>query len=74
MQAQSRWDIETVYDYDLVDNRYTLVLARSLSSGTEDLDMSALAEVKTKVGVLDNNPLSQDGSRKLFTEYFLLDF
>lgn len=74
MRAQSRWDIEAVYDYDDIAHRYTLVLARDLSSGADDLDMSSLAEVRTKIGILDDELLTNNSTSKIFTEDFLLDF
>ncbi len=74
MRTQSRWDIETVYSHDSTAGRYTLVLARDLSGGADDLDMSSLAEIKTVIGILDNFGITQQGSRKVFTSEFLLDF
>lgn len=74
MKSQSRWDIEAVYAHDSAAGRYTLVLARDLTGAADDLDISSLAEVRTRIGILDDFGLTDQGSNKVFTEDFLLDF
>jgi hypothetical protein len=55
--TESRWDVQAVYNYDHgIGNPglYTLVMVRDLTAHEDDLDMSELTRVKTRVGILDD--------------------
>ncbi len=74
MTSQSRWDIAALYDYNETTQRYKLVMSRALTSGTDDLDMADLTEMKVRIGILDDKPISTQGSSNIFTEDFMMDF
>lgn len=51
----SRWDTRTVMDFDSTDGVYTVVFKRKLTTGyDDDLDMSTLDSVMTRVVILNN--------------------
>jgi hypothetical protein len=51
----SRWDTRAVMDYDSTDGVYTVVLKRKMATGyDDDLDMSTLDSVMTRVVILNN--------------------
>lgn len=67
----SRFDIKAISSYDT--GIYTVVLARALNSYPDDLDLSALGQVKVKIGLLDNQTRLMTGSgRRGFTSEFWL--
>ncbi len=76
--AESRWEIQAVYNYDPGTGnpgRYTLVLARDLSGSTDDLDMSEVSRVKTRIGIFDDfDNLEETGgsSQRAFSADFWL--
>ena len=76
--TESRWDIEAVYNYAVgigVPNLYTLVMARDLTAHEDDVDMSELTRIKTRVGILDNYylDLGDGSSQRAFSEDFWLN-
>ena len=51
----SRWDTRAVMDFDSTDGVYTVVFKRKLATGyDDDLDMSTLDSVMTRVVILNN--------------------
>jgi hypothetical protein len=75
--AESRWEVQAVYNYDPgigIPGRYTLVMARDLTTGDEaDLDMSELTRMKTRVGILDDyTDLDPGSSQRHFSGDFWL--
>jgi hypothetical protein len=74
MSDQSRWDIKAIYDYDDAAGHYKLVMSRSLSGGAGDLNLSGLTEVKAKIGIINDFQPHANGSGRIFTEDFMMDF
>ncbi|MEA3297382.1 MAG: hypothetical protein U9R56_05910, partial [candidate division Zixibacteria bacterium] len=73
--VESRWDIRTAYSHTDSLDQYTLVLKRQLNTTfTDDLDMSNLIKVKTKIGILNNQrDLLLGSSKRGFTSDFWLE-
>ncbi|MCK4461343.1 MAG: hypothetical protein KAW46_06035 [candidate division Zixibacteria bacterium] len=74
----SRWDVQAVYNYDPGiggPGRYTVVLARDLSGGAEDLDMSETGRVKARIGIFDDydylESVGGDTKRKFSGDFWL---
>jgi hypothetical protein len=62
-----------VYNY-AVGIGYTLVMARDLTAHEDDIDMSELTRIKTRVGILDDETVFSTGNSKCkFSEDFWLN-
>jgi len=73
MSNQSRWDIRAIYDFDGDAGHYKLVMSRPLTSGSDDLDLAGITEVKAKIGIINNVMVHTNGSGRIFTEDFMMD-
>lgn len=71
--TESRWDIEAGYNYDSTADRYTLVMARDMAAHEDDIDMSVLSRIKTRIGILDNSlDFGRGSSQRAFSADFWL--
>ena len=70
---ESRWDVDAIYTYNAETDRYVVVMARDLAGSSDDLDMSDMARVRTKIGILDNlRSLTVGSNHRGFTADFWL--
>ena len=74
MSNQSRWDIRAIFDFDNDAGHYKLVMSRPMTSGSDDLDLAQITEVKVKVGIVNDVMEYTNGSGRIFTEDFMMDF
>lgn len=71
----SRWDTKAISSYDDATSTYTLILKRKLATGfSEDLDMSTVDSVKTRLAILNNmtSLLKGDTDRGLTKDFWLI--
>lgn len=71
--SESRWDVRTSHNYDDQAGLWTVVMSRSLTGSSDDVNMTNLDRIKTRIGILDNwTKIATGSSQRAFSVDFWL--
>ncbi len=71
--SESRWDVRTSHYWDEAGEQWTVVMSRTLLGSSDDVNMTDLTRIKTRIGILDNyTDFNPGSSQRAFSGDFWL--